>query len=67
MLCDHTIIRNYIISFSECLEYSKYVFKKIYDPEEDDFIEYDTCKAAEPLIVGGRNANPKEFPHQVSI
>lgn len=50
-----------------CKEYGKNVFISLGDWDfggGDQKI--DTCNQLETLIVGGRDARPREFPHMVS-
>lgn len=35
--------------------------------DPDEILNQTDCHIAEQLIVGGKNAEPKEFPHMVRI
>lgn len=57
-----------------CAKYSDYVFREEEPPillaanvEEIKPVKFDECvRSGEPLVVGGTDAMPKEFPHMVS-
>lgn len=52
----------------ECEEYSTIVNKKIFDPalnSETRLIEISYCDSTVRLVVGGKKAQAKEFPHMV--
>lgn len=53
----------------ECKEYGKYVYSKERDPVlliGVGDVEKNECGMTEtPLIVGGKDAREKEFPHMV--
>lgn len=56
-----------------CESYGQYVFKKMRSPalvlpDEDGQVTISFCgRVAEPLIVGGEDARPREFPHMARI
>ncbi|XP_054270592.1 serine protease snake-like [Macrosteles quadrilineatus] len=50
-----------------CKKYAESVFIKIQSFENEEFNKIDTCANVEPLIVGGRDAQPREFPHMALI
>lgn len=51
--------------FPVCKKYAEYVYVKITDGKGSEE-RYDTCYAVEPLIVNGKDAMPREYPHMVS-
>lgn len=48
-----------------CKKYAKYVFIETYIG--DYVVEQDMCAASEPLITHGKDADPREYPHMVSM
>lgn len=60
-----------IVSFVECLEYSKYVYELQYPPllsSNSKPVNVSVCGVkGKTLIVGGTIALPREFPHMVAI
>uniref|UniRef100_A0A224XHV2 Putative trypsin-like serine protease n=1 Tax=Panstrongylus lignarius TaxID=156445 RepID=A0A224XHV2_9HEMI len=58
-----------------CSKYSEYVFREEEPPillaanvEEIKTVKFDECvRSGEPLVVGGTDAMPKEFPHMAQI
>lgn len=48
---------------------ARYITKQILGTlidEETTEIKQQDCHKVEPLVVGGKEAEPKEFPHMVS-
>jgi len=59
-------------TYIECKEYSELIYFKIPDPilttsSKGNHITKTDCYIASPLITNGEDAEPKEFPHMVTI
>ncbi|GLV40321.1 uncharacterized protein CBL_07083 [Carabus blaptoides fortunei] len=59
------------ISEKKCKEYAEAVYELEYPPVFDidvKQIKVDTCAVVvAPLVIGGENANPREFPHMALL
>lgn len=56
-----------ILVYAECREYADAVYLIRRDEVGPGFHKVDQCAAkVEPLIVGGKDAEPKEYPHMVT-
>jgi len=63
-----TVVQKKVSKAKEmCKKYGESVILKVPEPFGEGFYEVDTCAAVEPLITGGVNAVPREYPHMALI